>query len=56
MKKVLYLLIAFLCNSIVSIAQNFNQIQFVDDYSKLFQVTVEKIKNLHSYLFFQIIN
>jgi hypothetical protein len=45
MKKVLYLLIAFICNSIVSNAQNFNHSQFVDNYSKLFQVTVEKSKD-----------
>lgn len=45
MKKVLYLLIAFLCNSIVSNAQNFNHSQFVDNYPKLFQVTVEKSKD-----------
>ncbi len=52
MKKVLYLLIAFLCNSIVSIAQNFNPSQFVEDYSKLFQVTVEKNKEYSFVLIF----
>lgn len=52
MEKVLYLLIVFIRNSIVSIAQNFNPSQFVEDYSKLFQVTVEKNKEYSFVLIF----